>query len=238
MVRARRARGGTTHAVAAPHPRRRLGLICGSLRTSSRSSARCRRWTSSPSWRHRCAPTPRRWPPSMVARSRHRPSVRSPDGLTHSDRMSDFTTTTTVPSFGAVHLDVRNLAPRSRSGRAPLARRVGRGRRRSATRHERRYAPHRAASRPTGPVRGGFAGSSIWHCTSRAKWRLVEHSSGSSRGRESPSATDHSVAKSLYLSDPDGIGLELAFETPERVSSFTWDPGARHPTLLARTVRP
>jgi len=32
-------------------------------------------------------------------------------------------------------------------------------------------------------------------------------------------ATDHLMAKSLYLSDPDGIALELALETPERFGS-------------------
>jgi len=29
--------------------------------------------------------------------------------------------------------------------------------------------------------------------------------------------TDHAVAKSLYVNNPDGIGLEIAIETPERV---------------------
>jgi len=32
-------------------------------------------------------------------------------------------------------------------------------------------------------------------------------------------ATDHVMAKSLYLSDPSGIGLELALETPQRFGS-------------------
>ena len=34
--------------------------------------------------------------------------------------------------------------------------------------------------------------------------------------------TDHIVAKSIYVGDPDGIGLELALETPERVKVFHW----------------
>ena len=38
-------------------------------------------------------------------------------------------------------------------------------------------------------------------------------------------AVDHIVAKSLYMNDPDGIGLELTFETPERVRSYRWDEG-------------
>lgn len=45
-------------------------------------------------------------------------------------------------------------------------------------------------------------------------------------------ASDHIVAKSLYLTDPDGIGLEIAFETPERVRSFRWDEGAEGPLVI------
>jgi catechol 2,3-dioxygenase len=45
-------------------------------------------------------------------------------------------------------------------------------------------------------------------------------------------ASDHIVAKSLYLNDPDGIGLEIAFETPERVRSFRWDEGAQGPLVI------
>ena len=45
-------------------------------------------------------------------------------------------------------------------------------------------------------------------------------------------ASDHIVAKSLYLNDPDGIGLEIAFETPERVRSFRWDEGSEGPLVI------
>ena len=45
-------------------------------------------------------------------------------------------------------------------------------------------------------------------------------------------ATDHIVAKSVYLNDPDGIGLEIAFETPERVRSYRWDRGAERPLVI------
>jgi len=45
-------------------------------------------------------------------------------------------------------------------------------------------------------------------------------------------ASDHIVAKSLYLNDPDGIGLEIAFETPERVRSFRWNEVAKGPLVI------
>ena len=45
-------------------------------------------------------------------------------------------------------------------------------------------------------------------------------------------ATDHIVAKSIYLNDPDGIGLEMTFETPDRVRSFQWDAGERGPLVI------
>lgn len=37
--------------------------------------------------------------------------------------------------------------------------------------------------------------------------------------------TDHVFSKATYLSDPDGIGIELTLETPERVASFEIGPG-------------
>jgi len=44
--------------------------------------------------------------------------------------------------------------------------------------------------------------------------------------------TDHIVAKSIYLNDPDGIGLEIAFEAPERVRSYRWDEGSDGPLVI------
>lgn len=50
--------------------------------------------------------------------------------------------------------------------------------------------------------------------------------------RERFSATDHLVAKSLYVMDPDGIGLELTIETPERVRSVSWPESERTPKVI------
>ncbi|HEY0035464.1 MAG TPA: VOC family protein [Longimicrobium sp.] len=68
----------------------------------------------------------------------------------------------------------------------------------------------------TVPVRRGFSG--LYHVAlhlpdepefARVLARLIE--------RRWPIApTDHVMSKALYLDDPDGIGLELALETPER----------------------
>jgi catechol 2,3-dioxygenase len=38
--------------------------------------------------------------------------------------------------------------------------------------------------------------------------------------------TDHTMSKSTYLSDPDGLGLELVLETPERLGSWRNEAGA------------
>lgn len=43
---------------------------------------------------------------------------------------------------------------------------------------------------------------------------------------------DHVVAGSIYLTDPDGIGLELALETPERVRSIYWPETATEPEII------
>jgi len=45
-------------------------------------------------------------------------------------------------------------------------------------------------------------------------------------------ASDHIVARSIYLTDPDGIGLEITFETPERVRSYRWDEGKDRPLVI------
>jgi catechol 2,3-dioxygenase len=37
--------------------------------------------------------------------------------------------------------------------------------------------------------------------------------------------TDHTMSKSTYLTDPDGLGVELVFETPERLGSWTSEEG-------------
>jgi catechol 2,3-dioxygenase len=57
----------------------------------------------------------------------------------------------------------------------------------------------------------------------RAIWRLIV--SGYPH-----SLVDHTMSKSTYLSDPDGLGLELVLETPERLGS--WSVEANEPRLI------
>jgi catechol 2,3-dioxygenase len=52
----------------------------------------------------------------------------------------------------------------------------------------------------------------------RALWRLIV-----SGYPQAP--TDHTMSKSTYLNDPDGLGLELALETPERLGSWSKENG-------------
>jgi len=88
---------------------------------------------------------------------------------------------------------------------------------------------HRAATRP---VQRGYSG--LFHVALHlpsepelARMVVRVRSSGHRFG-----ASDHVVAKSLYLSDPDGIGLEIAYETPERVRSYRWDEGVGEPVVI------
>ena len=46
------------------------------------------------------------------------------------------------------------------------------------------------------------------------------------------STIDHVVAKSIYLGDPNGIGLELTVELPERVRSIDWPSTASEPDII------
>jgi catechol 2,3-dioxygenase len=94
---------------------------------------------------------------------------------------------------------------------------------------------HRSATRP---IQRGYSG--LYHLAIHlpnepelarvlARVRASGHRFG---------ATDHIVAKSVYLNDPDGIGLEIAFETPERVRSYRWDRGAERPLVIDSDGRP
>ncbi len=50
------------------------------------------------------------------------------------------------------------------------------------------------------------------------------------------SPVDHLLSKSIYLTDPDGIGLEFTFETPERGKLFGLD-SAGYPLMTDRSGR-
>jgi len=52
----------------------------------------------------------------------------------------------------------------------------------------------------------------------RVLWRLIV-------AGYPQSPTDHTMSKSTYLSDPDGLGLELVLETPERLGSWRNEAG-------------
>ena len=76
----------------------------------------------------------------------------------------------------------------------------------------------------TSPVRRGHAG--LYHLAihlpnetefARVLARLFDR-------RAFMSPTDHVMSKAIYLDDPDGIGLELTLETPERVHSMRMTP--------------
>lgn len=74
----------------------------------------------------------------------------------------------------------------------------------------------------TAPARRGHSG--LYHVAihlpdepefARVLARLIAH-------RQPIAPTDHVMSKAIYLDDPDGIGLELTLETPERQRSFRW----------------
>jgi catechol 2,3-dioxygenase len=76
----------------------------------------------------------------------------------------------------------------------------------------------------TSPARPGYAG--LYHLAihlpnegefARVLARLFDR-------RTFMSPTDHVMSKAIYLDDPDGIGLELTLETPERMRSMRMTP--------------
>ena len=129
-------------------------------------------------------------------------------------------------TVGAVHLDVTDLERSLIWWRDLVGLRViasGPGYAELGSGSEPLVVLHAGAAQP---VARGFSG--LYHLAlhvpnepelARALARLLN-------SRYPISATDHVIAKSIYLSDPDGIGLELALETPERVQTFRWPDGA------------
>ena len=77
----------------------------------------------------------------------------------------------------------------------------------------------------TGPVAQGHAG--MYHVAfgmaSQAEFsRRIRHFAALGIGF---SPVDHLMSKALYLSDPDGHGIEIAWETPERFGRFSNEGG-------------
>lgn len=76
---------------------------------------------------------------------------------------------------------------------------------------------HSGASRP--PLRGhaGLYHVAI-HLPDEREFARVLARLGAARYPQAP--TDHIMSKATYLDDPDGLGLELTLETPERMGEF------------------
>lgn len=77
----------------------------------------------------------------------------------------------------------------------------------------------------TGPVAKGHAG--MYHVAfgmpsqaefSRRLWRFYQL-------QVPVSPVDHLMSKAIYLDDPDGHGIEIVVETPERFAGFSFDGG-------------
>jgi len=135
-------------------------------------------------------------------------------------------------TFGPVHLDIQNLDRSVKFWRDLVGLRPIETTEESATlgvEGEPVVVLHRSAMRPVQP---GYSG--IFHIAINLPSE-PELSRVLARLRASDQrfgTTDHIIAKSIYVKDPDGIGLEITIETPERVRSFRWDEGADGPLVI------
>jgi catechol 2,3-dioxygenase len=135
-------------------------------------------------------------------------------------------------TFGLVHLDIQDLNRSVRFWQDLLGLRPIETTEDAATLgidNDPLLVLHRSASRP---VQRGHSG--LFHVAINlpsepelarvlARMRASGHRFGT---------TDHIIAKSIYVSDPDGIGLEITFETPDRVRSYSWEKGNEHPLVI------
>jgi catechol 2,3-dioxygenase len=132
--------------------------------------------------------------------------------------------TTDFATFGAVHLEVVDLERSLAFWRDLVGLRVGDADAQTAelaAGGEPLVVLHAGA---TSPVRRGHSG--LYHLAihlpdepefARVLARLIA-------ARYPIAPTDHVMSKALYLDDPDGIGLELTLETPDRLREFRMDP--------------
>jgi catechol 2,3-dioxygenase len=126
-------------------------------------------------------------------------------------------------TMGEIHLAVTDLSRALEFWRdlAGLSIRRGDGNRIELGTEERNLIVlHAGANRPAGR---GYSG--LYHVAiripsepefARVLMRLIK-----ARYRISP--TEHTTSKSIYLNDSDGLMLEVALETPERVAKIVWD---------------
>ena len=78
----------------------------------------------------------------------------------------------------------------------------------------------------TRPVQRGFSGLYHFAINLPSEPELARVTARIRASGHRFGAIDHVVAKSIYVNDPDGIGVEITFETPDRVRSFQWDEGS------------
>lgn len=129
-----------------------------------------------------------------------------------------------IATFGAVHLSVTDIQRSTDFWREIVGLEV----RRSGdivelgTQEQTLVVLHAGA---TSKVKNGYSG--IYHLAihlptesefARVLARLITK-------RWPISPTDHIMHKAIYLEDPDGITIEIAFETPERFKSYSFENG-------------
>ncbi len=127
-------------------------------------------------------------------------------------------------TYGAVHLDVvdgeRSLALwRDLLGLTLLARAEGELRLGASGREL--IVLHSGAQRPQLRGHAGLYHVAV-HLPNEEEFARVLARLARNRVPQAP--TDHIFSKATYLSDPDGIGIELTVETPERFAGFEIGP--------------
>src|SRR3954470_17921061 len=125
-----------------------------------------------------------------------------------------------LATFGAVHLDVVDADRSLEFWRDRVGLQL-RGKDQGAllfcTEGEPLLLLHPGATCPVRPGHAGLYHLAI-HLPNEPEFARVLARLFARRTFMSP--TDHVMSKAIYLDDPDGIGLEFALETPERVRSM------------------
>ncbi|SES46737.1 VOC family protein [Rhizobium sp. NFR03] len=120
-----------------------------------------------------------------------------------------------VITFGAVHLEVRNVETTARFWESlfGFARRISGDSIELGTENETLIVLHGGATLPVGRGHSGLYHVAIHVPDQRDFARLLKRFSNL---RYPCSPTDHTFSKAVYLDDPDGITIEVTLETPER----------------------
>ena len=143
------------------------------------------------------------------------------------NKQNNTTTTSEFASYGAIHLNITNLEKSTRFWTKIIGlklRKTSENKAEFGTETKALVIIHQTAKIPYQKGYSGLYHFAI-HAPNAAEFASMINRLNANRYPYSP--VDHTMSKSIYLDDPDGINVELTLETPERFKRVITTGGLR-----------